>query len=159
MIKFHTKNINETTYRRLIFRILYEMYNYDIERVLNFINDVTIEIHSTADTRLDYFQHLKTTSGQSLNPKITSGVAGHYHVRLFLHDGIFNMFKFRENADRIGHEFCHEAYYIKYGSVGNRHVTTVHSRDNRQGKFTFWFYTLGSWLKLPITIIDIRNLL
>jgi len=160
-IIFHTSHIREGTYRWLILSILYRMYNFDLERVLNFVEKVTIEIHPTSDTKLQYFQHLKSTSGTKLNSKITSGVAGHYHVRLFLHDSILNGlgFRFRENADRIGHEFAHEALYIKFGSAGGRHVTEVHSRDNREGKFTFWFYVIGSWLKLPITIIDVRKLL
>jgi len=161
-IIFHTKHISEERYKWLITSILYRMYDFDMTRTLEFLEKVTIEIHSTEDTQLQFFQHLKSTSGTKLNSKITSGVAGHYHVRLFLHDSKFNAlgFRFRENADRIGHEFSHEALYMKFGSVGGRHVTEVHDRNNRDGKFTFWFWMFNnSWIKLPITIIDIRELL
>lgn len=161
MIVFHTRNLNHVTYKRLILRMLWELYGYDLKRATQFLDVVKIEIHPLSDTNTAYFAHLKTTSGQKINPNMPSGVAGKNHIRLFLHDNRLNSMglRLRENAERIGHEICHEILFLKWGTAGGRHVTEVHDRADRGEKFTFWFYTLKTWWKIPITIIDIRRLL
>lgn len=157
---FYTDNLNQKQYTRLCYMILYKLYNHDYKKVMQFLNTVKIEIYPLSKTVEHFFDHIKTTSGQKINTKQPSGVAGKFNVKLFLHDKKLSSlgFKFRENADRIGHEFGHEKLWLDYGTTSGHWVEAIHDRDNREGKFTFWYWTLKPFIRLPITIIDSRNL-
>ena len=157
---FYTEKINEKQYKRLCYRILYELYNHDHKKVVFFLGHVRVEIYPLSKTTTKYFEHIKTTSGQKINPNQPSGVAGKFNVKLFLHDSKLSGlgFKFRENADRIGHEFGHEKLWLDYGTSSGHWVEAIHDRDNKEGKFRFWHWTLKPFVLLPIHIIDSRNL-
>ena len=156
-ILFFTKNLDKTRYRRVILRCVWETYNYDRKKALKFLKLVKIKLYPLSATKLEFFEHFKTTSAQKLNPKMPSGHAGKYEVTVFLHDTKLTSlgFRFRENVERLGHELDHEILFVE----GKKdHVTPVHNRNYNKGKFSFWFWTLKPYRRIPITIIDVRDL-
>ena len=155
MIIFKTKNLNHKLYRRLINNILIHLDPK--QSVKEFNKKWTIRIHPLSATNEDYFKHTESTSGGKINTGMPSGVTGKYVMDLFLHDDT-NIFKFRENSDRIQHELCHAKlintpYFVK----------GVHNKITNTGQylksFKFWFWTnrWKFWQPIQITVIDIRE--
>ena len=161
MITFHTDHLDQVRYKRLIIYILWWLYSNDLKKARKFLDIVDVHIWKKQDANLDFFRHVLSTSGGELNTNIPSGVAGQNRVDLFLHDTRFTSlgFRLRENASRIGHEFAHEAYWLKHGTDRGSWVTVIHKYADQRIVFKFNFYILRSWWKIPITLIDIRSYL
>ena len=161
MITFHTDNLDQTRYKRLILYILWYLYSNDLKKATKFLDTVDVHIWKKEDANLDFFKHILSTSGGKLNTGIPSGVAGQNRVDLFLHDTKFTSlgFRLRSNASRIGHEFAHEAYWLRHGTNRGSWVTVIHRYVDQGITFKFNFYILRSWWKIPITVVDIRRYL
>lgn len=119
----------------------------------DFLKFWDIHIWSTEDTKLEFFEHYKTTSGQALNPNMASGVTGQYRIDLFLIDNNNNLIS-RSNSDKVQHELCHARlfgteYFVK--GVHEKHE----SRD--YFKINFWYWNRIWWKKFQLSILDIRE--
>lgn len=157
VVIFHTKNLNQRTYRRVIRNIVLHLSPIR-HRAKVFLKIWDIYIIDLKDTNSSFFNHVTTTSGQRINPKMPSGVTGKYEIKLFLHDSS-NVFKMRENFNRIQHEICHALLYEEYGTKDKKWVDLVH-----QNRFAFkeWFWYskyLIFWKRIPLYLIDIRKYL
>ncbi len=145
MIVYHTKNINKRFNQRLFENIL---LNLGID-VFSFLDKWTINIYSLEQTDTRFFDHIKTTTGQKINPSMASGVTGKYDMKLYLHDSN-NCFKERENSDRIQHEICHAVLFNTPNFVSGVH--------NTKSRFIikFWYWA-KFWKRTQVSIIDIRR--
>lgn len=119
--------------------------------VYDFLDKWTITVFPLEQTDPRFFDHIRTTSGQKINPSMPSGVTGQYDMKLYLHDST-NEFKERENSDRIQHEICHAVL------INTPHfVTGVHNNDKRF-IIKVWHWR-RFWKRTQISIIDIREFL
>ena len=149
MITFHTDNINKRFIRRCMDNTLLHLDQYPQE----FMTIWDIHIWGLEDTNPQFFEHIKTTSGQKINTNMPSGVTGLYRMDLYLHNSN-NIFKLRENSDRIQHEICHAVL------LGTPHfVKGVHDNVNKRFKVSFWFWDRFKYTKFYLSIIDIREFL
>lgn len=145
MIIFHTKKLNKRLYRNMIWNVLYHLEEFPSD----FLKFWDIHIWGLEDTKLEFFEHVKTTSGTAINPNMPSGVTGKYRIDLFLHDSS-NEFLSRENSDRVQHELCHARLF------GNAYfVKGVHETTDRF-IIKFWYWNKIIWKKFQLSIIDIR---
>ena len=155
-VQFHTTNLNHKMYRRLIENIVLHL-DPKPNHVKKFMDDWMIRIRPLSHVNEDFFKHTQTTGGGKLNTNIPSGVTGQYVIDLFMHDDD-NIFKFRENADRIQHELCHAKLIYKDGFV-----SAVHGKISPQGSLLksfmikFWTNRWKFWQWIPISIIDVRD--
>jgi len=146
---FHTNHINKRFVRRVFENTLINIDDYPY----HFIKEWDIHIWPLSDTNTQFFEHIKTTSGQKINPDMPSGVTGLYRMDLYLHDSS-NAFKERENSDRIMHEICHARL------INTTHfVTGVHRNLHKRFTTTFWYWNRFKYTKFTLSIIDIRKYL
>lgn len=149
-LKFHTDKINKRFVRRVIGNTIINLTDYSLYQ---FLKSWDIHIWSTNDTNPQFFEHIKTTSGQKINPNMPSGVTGKFRMDLWLHDSN-NDFKARENSDRIMHEVCHALL------INTRYfVSAVHSNVGNRFKVSFWYWDRFKYKKFWLSIIDIRKYL
>jgi hypothetical protein len=148
-IVFNTKNLNERLYKRMIENIL---LNLGI-KVYPFLQEWTINLHDLKNTDTRFYEHVRTTSGQRINPDMPSGVTGKFVIDLYLHDDD-NTLKTRENGDRIQHEICHAALLNTPDFVKG-----VHDNVNNRFQISFWYWRKIFWSRFYMTVIDIRPLL
>jgi hypothetical protein len=156
---FRTKNLDHSFYQNMVRRILYEFLDgYDMHQ---FLKGWTIEFHNLEFANKQFFEHVKLQEGQKINTNMPSGVTGQNQIILYLHDSK-NIFKARENSDRIQHELCHAVMYFIYQNKkrkGKRHVMAteiVHGTDEKY-HINYWYRKWLIWRKFQIAIIDIRN--
>ena len=155
-VQYFTKNLNEKMYRRLIENIVLHLKPRP-HSSKQFLDKWMIRIRPLDQTNIDFFNHLTTTDGTKINPKMPSGVTGQYVMDLFLHDST-NEFKFRENSDRIQHEICHALLYGTPLFVRGVHDKITNTGSYlKQFKFRFWTDRWKVWKWLDITVIDIRD--
>lgn len=147
MINFHTKNLNKRLYKGMIRNIL---LNLDTQDTYRWLKKWDIHIWGLEDTNPEFFEHVKTTSGQKINTNMASGVCGKYRIDLFLRDSD-NSFVTRENSDRVQHELCHAKLYGTPDFVSGVH-------DNIDNRFLiyFWYWNKFRWSKMQLSVIDIR---
>ena len=153
LLNFHTTNLNKRLYRRLIENQLLHLG----VGVYDFISSWDIHFYSLAQTESSFFDHVKTTSGQAINPNMPSGVTGQKEIRFWLHDSE-NDFKNRENSDRVQHEVCHAVLFDKYGTQGGTWVNGVH-QETKRFTIKFWYWHKFFWRRFQLSVIDIRKLL
>lgn len=123
------------------------------EYPFEFLEKWDIHIWNLKETNPQFFDHIKTTSGQKINPNMPSGVTGLYRMDLWLHDSA-NEFKARENSDRIMHEICHALL------IGTPHfVSGVHDNVNDRFIVSYWYWDRFKYKKFYLSIIDIRKFL
>ena len=147
MIKFHTNRINKRFVRNTIWNTL---LNLKVNNVGRWIEKWDIHVWDLKDTNPQFFEHVKTTSGQKINTSMPSGVTGKFRMDLYLHDSS-NVFKARENSDRIMHETCHAIL------IGTPHfVSGVHDNINNRFQASFWYWDRFKYTKFTLSIIDIR---
>lgn len=147
MIKFHTNRINKRFVRNTICNTL---LNLKVNNIGRWIDKWDIHVWDLKDTNPQFFEHVKTTSGQKINTSMPSGVTGKFRMDLYLHDSS-NVFKARENSDRIMHETCHAIL------IGTPHfVSGVHDNINNRFQATFWYWDRFKYTKFTLSIIDIR---
>ena len=147
MIKFHTNHINKRFVRNTIWNTL---LNLKVNNIGRWIDKWDIHVWDLKDTNPQFFEHVKTTSGQKINTSMPSGVTGKFRMDLYLHDSS-NVFKARENSDRIMHETCHAIL------IGTPHfVSGVHDNINNRFQATFWYWDRFKYTKFTLSIIDIR---
>ena len=149
-ITFHTLNINKRFVRRVVENTLLHTKTKNVGAWLKVWD---IHIWSLDDTNPQFFEHIKTTSGQKINPNMPSGVCGKFRIDLFLHDSN-NEFKQRENSDRIMHELCHARLY---GSPD--FVSGVHNNIDNRFNVEFWYWDNFKYKKFMLSIIEIRQYL
>ena len=147
MIKFHTNRINKRFVRNTIWNTL---LNLKVNNIGRWIEKWDIHVWDLKDTNPQFFEHVKTTSGQKINTSMPSGVTGKFRMDLYLHDSS-NVFKARENSDRIMHETCHA---ILIGTPN--FVSGVHDNINNRFQATFWYWDRFKYTKFTLSIIDIR---
>ena len=150
-LNFYTKNIN----KRFTHRVIQNTLAYLGINIGEFYRNWKINIHDLKTTDLSFYLHIKTTSGQNLNPNIASGVTGKFVIDLYLHDST-NEFLERSNSYRIQHEICHAVLF------GTSHfVSGVHSKKDNKKYFnvSFWYWRKFFWKKTQLSIIDIREFL
>ena len=147
MIKFHTNRINKRFVRNTIWNTL---LNLKVNNIGRWIDKWDIHVWDLKDTNPQFFEHVKTTSGQKINTSMPSGVTGKFRMDLYLHDSS-NVFKARENSDRIMHETCHAIL------IGTPHfVSGVHDNVDNRFQATFWYWDRFKYTKFTLSIIDIR---
>jgi len=147
--EFHTNNLNERLYTRMVRNILLHL-GADYK---TFMHEWKIQFYPLNQTNPDYFKHFKTTSGQKINPNMPSGATGKYVITLWLHDSK-NEFMTRENSDRIQHELCHAVLFGRQDWV-----SAVHNRqDNYRFFRNFWYWRFPIWRRMRLSIIDVRDL-
>lgn len=147
MIKFHTNRINKRFVRNTIWNTL---LNLKVNNIGRWIDKWDIHVWDLKDTNPQFFEHVKTTSGQKINTSMPSGVTGKFRMDLYLHDSS-NVFKARENSDRIMHETCHAIL------IGTPHfVSGVHDNINNRFQASFWYWDRFKYTKFTLSIIDIR---
>jgi hypothetical protein len=112
-----------------------------------------IHVWPLSETNTQFFEHIKTTSGQKINPNMPSGVTGQFRMDLYLHDSR-DPLKERENSDRIMHELCH-ARLIN----SEWFVKGVHSMVNIRFPVKFWYWDRFKYKRFQLSIIDIRQFL
>ncbi len=157
-VQFFTENLNQRLYRKMIWYILAELYEYDSIKVLFFLTKWRIEIRPTTDTNLEYFRHIKSTSGQRLTAGIPSGYTGLNKIVLFLID-LNDWGTHHINSDRVQHEICHARLLEKlnFDTSSGLHVSAVHTEARRFFKqFTYWNWNFFK-MKFRLSIIDIRR--
>ncbi len=147
MITFHTDKINKRFVRRVFENTIMHLGSHPME----FIKEWDIHVWGLEDTNIQFFEHIVTTSGQKINPNMPSGVTGLYRMDLYLHNSP-NVFKLRENSDRIQHEICHA---LLLGTP--QFVSGVHSMVNTRFKVSFWYWDRFKYNKFYLSIIDIRQ--
>ena len=126
------------------------MLNLKVNNIGRWIDKWDIHVWDLKDTNPQFFEHVKTTSGQKINTSMPSGVTGKFRMDLYLHDSS-NVFKARENSDRIMHETCHAIL------IGTPHfVSGVHDNINNRFQATFWYWDRFKYTKFTLSIIDIR---
>lgn len=148
-VTFHTHNLNERLYHRMIENVVLNLG----KNVYNFKKSWDIHIWGLCATNTEFFEHIETTSGQKINPNMPSGVTGKYRIDLYLHDDK-NDFKNRENGDRVQHEICHALLY------GTPHfVKGVHDNLNNRFTIKFWYRSSIIWRQWQMTVINIHKYL
>jgi len=147
-IAYHTENINERFVKQTI---LHTLANNYIRDLTGWLKKWDIHVWDVSDTRTAYFGHIKTTSGQKINPDMPSGVTGKYRMDLYLHDSQ-NVFKARENGDRIMHEVCHA---LLIGTPD--FVTGVHNNIKNRYTISYWYWDRFKYTKFYLSVIDIRK--
>ena len=146
---FHTNHINKRFVRRVIENTLINIKEYPY----GFLQLWDIHVWGLDDTNPQFFEHIKTTSGQKINPNMPSGVTGLYRMDLYLHDSS-NSLKERENSDRIMHELCHARL------IGTTDfVSGVHDNIDNRFSTTFWYWNKYKYTRFILSIIDIREFL
>ena len=147
MIKFHTNRINKRFVRNTIWNTL---LNLKVNNIGRWLDKWDIHVWDLKDTNPQFFEHVKTTSGQKINTSMPSGVTGKFRMDLYLHDSS-NVFKARENSDRIMHETCHAIL------IGTPHfVSGVHDNVDNRFQANFWYWDRFKYTKFTLSIIDIR---
>ena len=149
MLYFHTSHINKRFVRRVLENTLINLQDYPYE----FLEKWDVHIWPLSETNTLFFEHIRTTSGQRVNPDMPSGVTGQYRIDLYLHDSKDDL-KERENSDRIMHELCHARLY---GSTW--FVSGVHRNVNKRFTTTFWYWNRFKYSRFTLSIIDIRSYL
>ena len=150
MIKYQTKNINKQFVSQTV---IHTLANVGIKDLSGWLNKWDIHVWDLKDTNPQFFEHIKTTSGQKINPNMPSGVTGKFRMDLYLHDSR-NVFKLRENSDRIQHEICHALL------IGTPHfVSGVHDNINNRFTVNYWYWDRFKYTKFTLSIIDIRKYL
>jgi hypothetical protein len=150
MINFHTNDINKGFVKSTVWNTLAHLKVYNIGR---WLQKWDIHIWDLKDTNPQFFEHINTTSGQKINPDMPSGVTGKFRIDLYLHDSR-NIFKLRENSDRIQHEICHALL------IGTPHfVSGVHDNINNRFTVNYWYWDRFKYTKFTLSIIDIRQYL
>ena len=119
--------------------------------VYKFKSEWDIHLWPLCATNTQFFEHIKTTSGQKINPNMPSGVTGKYRIDLYLHDSD-NDFKARENSDRVQHELCHA---ILYGTPN--FVKGVHDNVGDRFIIKFWYRSGLLWKRFQLSIINIKR--
>lgn len=155
---FGTDNLNQRLYRKMIWYILAELYDYDYSKISNFLRNWTIEIYSTEEANTEFFKHILSTSGGKLNTGMASGHTGIRYIALFLID-VNNWGIHHSNSDRVQHELCHARLLEKlfFDTKDKRFVTLVHNETKRFFKY-FWYWNWKFFkLRFRLSIIDIRN--
>ena len=129
----------------MIWNVLYHLNEFPND----FLKYWDVHIWGLKDTRLEFFEHIKTTSGTRITPNMPSGVTGKYRIDLFLHDDR-NDYLNRENSNRVQHELCHARLF---GTAF--FVDGVHNNGDR---FTikFWYWDKILWKRFQLSVIDIR---
>lgn len=157
-IDFGTIKLNQRLYQKMIWYILAELYDYDVDKVLMFWRDWTIEIYPSEEANNEFFRHIKSTSGTRLNTGVPSGHTGIRYIALFLID-VNDWGTHHINSDRVQHELCHARMLEKLNFVTSSglHVSAVHNEPKRFYKY-FWYWN-WAWFKLRfrLSIIDIRK--
>lgn len=127
--------------------------NLKTPSVYHWLEKWDIHIWGLEDTNIQFFEHVKTTSGAKINPNMASGVCGKYRIDLYLKDSD-NSFVTRENSDRVQHEICHAKLYGTPDFVSGVH-------DNVSNRFfaIFWYWNKWRFSKMQLSIIDIRKFL
>ena len=146
-VQFYTKNLNKRLYKGMIRNVLMHLGERDIHTWLKLWD---IHIWGLEDTNPQFFEHVKTTSGQKINTNMASGVCGKFRIDLYLRDSD-NDFVTRENSDRVQHELCHAKLY---GTAD--FVSGVHDNIDNRFLIYFWYWNRFRWSKLQMSIIDIR---
>ncbi len=120
-----------------------------------------IVFYDKKDADKAFFEHVTSTSGGKINTAMPSGVTGKFSMKLFLHDHHKkDVFRMRENLDRVQHELMHALLYTKYGTKDKIFVKSVHDAAFAKFRFKidFWYYrAFLRWTKIPISIIDVRK--
>ena len=148
VIKYHTQNLNKHFVNQTV---LHTLANVGIRDLSGWIKKWDIHVWNLKDTNPQFFEHIETTSGQRINPDMPSGVTGKYRMDLWLHDSS-NVFKLRENSDRIMHEVCHAVL------IGTKHfVSGVHDNVGNRFNVKFWYWNKYFWRRMQLSIIDIRK--
>jgi len=83
-IEFGTVKLNKRLYRKMVWYILFELFQHDVPKTTHFYKNWNIEIFDTEYTDLDYFKHFKTTNGQRMVKGIPSGHTGIRYIGLWL---------------------------------------------------------------------------
>lgn len=176
MIRFHTVNLNEKLYRKLINQFVNRTFarddSNDFQLFKQFMRTWEVDIYPSSMASEDPFFYGKDGVG---------GITGNFRIKLYLldEDTLFgDVFQrvFRANAIPITHEFCHAILiYLgrnekvalrnddfgghKKGQMFNFSTAEVHDR-HIEGKFwnmNFWF--IQTLPKLMIAkALDIRDL-
>jgi len=152
MLFFHTRNLNEKLYERMI----QNFCAHTNQNVHEFFKKWTIHIFSLEDTNPAYYDHIALGNGERIAAGITSGVTGMFEIKLWLHDSTDN-FKNRENAVTVCHELAHAVLFHRYGSEGNYHVKRVHGNTNRF-KMSFWYRSKFLWRRFTASLAAITIL-
>lgn len=150
-IHFHTENLNKRQYRNMVWNVLLHLGEYPF----SFLQKWDIHFWSVEDTNPQFFEHLRTTSGQKINTNMASGATGQYRIDYWLIDSN-NEFIARSNSDRVQHELCHAVLFGKPEFVSGVHDA---KRDNKSFKIGYWYWNRFWWKKSQISIIDIRKYL
>jgi len=154
MITYATENLSRRVYNRLIRRIVWEIFGHDSTMMMWFLEYWEIEIFSTDDVDLQYFEHYKTTDGQAIRKGIPSGATGQRVMTLWLNDKKGD-FYLRQNANVIGHELNHAVLLETQGTANKNWVKWVHE-ETRRFSFRFWYWQ-RFWTRTQISLIDIRH--
>lgn len=157
-VNFQTDNLNQRLYRKMIWYIIAELYQYRSEKISEFWKEWFMEIIPLSHMNLDYFKHFKTTSGQKLSSGIPAGHTGLNTIQWFLIDKN-DWGTHRTNSDRIQHEICHAVLLQQqnFNTSSKDFVTIPH---NESARFTkkFWYWNWNfSKLRFQLSIIDIRR--
>ena len=144
---FHTNKLNKRLYKSMTRNVLLNLH----QNVSTFELLWDVYFWDLDQTNPQFFEHIKTTSGQKINTNMASGVCGLYRIDLYLHDSDNELIT-RQNSDRVQHELCHAAL------IGtNDFVSGVH--DNIDNRFTikFWYWNKWRWSSMQLSVIDIRD--
>lgn len=161
---YQTSNLDTNTYSQMLRTILYALV--PVKKLIEFETKWTVSFYDLANTRSEFFNHVKLQEGQAINTSMPSGVTGLHVVDLYIHDSV-NQMKMRENSDRIQHELMHAILFEIYGNEkrpsDNKliYVHEVHDRNanGQRFKIDFWYRFQNRWQKLQISLIDIRDLI
>ena len=145
-LHFHTDHLNKRQYRNMTWNVLLHLHQVPSE----FLEHWDIHFWSVEDTNPQFFEHLKTTSGQKINPLMASGVTGKYRIDLYLIDSNNSLIA-RSNSDRVQHELCHAVLF------GTKHFVKAVHNTKKRFKIGYWYWNRFWWKKSQISIIDIRK--
>ena len=149
MLIFHTNRLNKRLYRNATWNILLHLD----QSGKDFLKKWDIHLWCLEKTNVKFFEHVLSTSGGKINPKMPSGVTGKYRIDLYLHDKISPLHTL-ENLDRLQHEICHAVLYKT-----PHFVKGVHDNVSNRFKIKFWYWKKFFWASTQISIIDIRKFL
>jgi len=157
-ITFHTEHLNHRLYHRLFNNLC---LHTNIEAHY-FMKRWDIHIYPSTEAQLAFFEHIKSTTGQTIKPGIPSGATGKYEMKLFLID-TKNTFADRSNHVVTMHEFCHARLYMEHGTNDHIWVNAVHDKIDYQGRIlksfpiSFWYWRKIFWRRIMLNVIDIRG--
>ena len=147
---FHTEHINKRFIRNTVWNTLLHL---QVRNTGKWISKWDIHVWALKDTNPLFFEHVRTTSGQKINTDMPSGVTGKFRMDLYLHDSQ-NIYKARENSDRVMHEVCHARL------IGTPHfVSGVHDNVGNRFRVKFWYWDRFKYSRFYLSIIDIRKYL